>query len=168
MRSLLLVTLAGLASAHQNLHQIWINGVTPGYELCIRRAPSNNPVTNVASNDITCNVGGNTVPTTVQTCSANAGDTIKVQWDSSTHPGPITHSLFGPVSDAKSATGIGQWAKIQELDYTGGKWANEIMEAQSMTLEFKLPAKLATGDYLLRSEMLALHGAQSMNGMPSS
>ena len=36
------------------------------------------------------------------------------------------------------------------------------MEAQNMTYTFKLPANLATGDYLLRSEMETLHAAQTL------
>ncbi|KAG8163097.1 hypothetical protein KVR01_007575 [Diaporthe batatas] len=160
----LVSTLAAAATAHQNIHQFWVNGVSPGYEVGIRKAPSNSPVTDVNSNDITCNVGGNTVPSGVTTIAAKAGDTIKVQWDSSTHPGPITHMLFGPVADASQATGVGSWVKVDEQDYVNGKWANEIMMAVNMTHEFKLPAKLASGDYLLRSEMLALHAAQTQGG----
>jgi cellulase len=148
MLSLGLLALATGALAHQNLHQFWVNGVSPGYQTCIRMPPSNSPVTDLTSKDITCNVNGNIVPSSVSTCSAKAGDTIKVQWDMSTHPGPITHFLYGPVSDAKTATGVGQWFKIDERDYVNGKWANEFMEAQNMTYEFKLPAKLPTGDYL--------------------
>ncbi|KAH8769179.1 glycoside hydrolase [Diaporthe sp. PMI_573] len=160
----LVSTLAAVATAHQNIHQFWVNGVSPGYEIGIRKAPSNSPVTDVTSNDITCNVNGNKVPSGVTTIAAKAGDTIKVQWDSSTHPGPITHMLFGPVADASQATGVGSWVKVDEQDYVSGKWANEIMMAANMTHEFKLPAKLASGDYLLRSEMLALHGAQTQGG----
>lgn len=137
------------ASAHQNFHQFWVNGVTPGYQVGIRMPPSNSPVTDVLSDSITCNVNGNAVPSGVNTVAAKAGDSIKVQWDSSSHPGPITHMLFGPVSDASQATGIGSWTKIDELDYKGGEWANQIMEAQNMTYEFNLPAKLASGDYLV-------------------
>ncbi|POS72583.1 endoglucanase-4 [Diaporthe helianthi] len=160
----LVSALAAVATAHQNLHQFWVNGVSPGYEVGIRRAPSNNPVTDVNSNDITCNVNGNKVPSGVTTVAAKAGDTIKVQWDSSSHPGPITHMLFGPVADASLATGVGSWVKIDEEDYVNGKWANEVMMAANMTHEFKLPDKLASGDYLLRSEMLALHGAMTLGG----
>lgn len=149
-RSLATAAIITAASAHQNFHQFWVNGVSPGYQVGIRMPPSNNPVTDVTSDNITCNVNGNTVPSGVTTVAANAGDSIKVQWDSSSHPGPITHMLFGPVSDASQATGIGSWTKIDELDYENGTWANEIMEAQNMTYEFALPAKLASGDYLVR------------------
>lgn len=143
------VALLGKAAAHQNFHQLWVNGVTSGYQVGIRMPPSNNPVTDVTSNDITCNVNGNKVPSGVSTIAAQAGNTIKVQWDSSTHPGPITHMLYGPVPDASQATGVGAWTKIDELDYVDGKWANEIMEAKNMTYEFRLPANLASGDYLV-------------------
>ena len=101
------------------------------------------------SNDITCNVNGNIVPRKEAVCAAKAGDKIKVQWDSSTHPGPITHFLLGPISDATQATGIGSWTKINELGYVNGSWANVIMEAVNMTYEFTLPAHLASGDYLV-------------------
>ena len=87
-----------------------------------------------------------------------------MQWDSSTHPGPITHFLYGPISDATQATGLGTWTKIDELDYQGTEWANEVMEAQNMTYTFKLPANLATGDYLLRGEMEALHASETLDG----
>ncbi|KAJ5040388.1 uncharacterized protein L3040_006044 [Drepanopeziza brunnea f. sp. 'multigermtubi'] len=158
-------SLLSAASAHQNLHQFWVNDVSPGYEVAIRRPPSNNPVTDVTSEDIVCNVGGNIVPSNVVTAPANEGDSIKVQWDSSTHPGPITHMLFGPVDDASQATGVGSWFKIDEFASTeNGTWANVIMAAQDMTYTFNLPTGLASGEYLLRSEMLALHGAADLGG----
>ncbi|KAH7381878.1 putative endo-beta-1,4-glucanase D [Cadophora sp. MPI-SDFR-AT-0126] len=160
----IIASLLTAVSAHQNFHQFWVNDVSPGVDTGIRMPPSNSPVTDVTSDDITCNVGGNTVPSGVITTEANEGDTIKVKWDSSTHPGPITHMLYGPVDDASMATGVGSWVKIDEFDSENGTWANEIMEAQDMTYSFKLPTGLASGEYLLRSEMLALHGAQTVGG----
>ncbi|KAK7757428.1 hypothetical protein SLS62_000442 [Diatrype stigma] len=151
-------------SAHQNFHQFWVNDVSPGYQVGIRMPPSNNPVTDVTSNDIICNVDG-TDGTGVETVAASAGDTITVQWDQSTHPSPITHFLYGPVDSAAATSGVGAgWFKIDELDYEDGQWANEIMSAADMKRSFQLPANLASGEYLLRSEMLALHGAQEVNG----
>lgn len=72
--------------------------------------------------------------------------------------------LHGPVSSASSATGVGSWFKIDELNSEGGKWANEIMSAADMKHTFTIPAGVASGEYLLRSEMLALHGAQTIGG----
>ncbi|KAI1759580.1 lytic polysaccharide monooxygenase [Hypoxylon sp. FL1150] len=153
------------AAAHQNLHQFWVNNVSPGYEIGIRRPPSNNPVTNVKSNDITCNVNGDKVPSGVETIPAKGGDSITVAWDVSSHPSPITHFLYGPVDDASEASGVGAgWFKIDERDYVDGHWANEIVSNAGGNYTFKLPTNLKSGDYLLRSEMLALHGAQTVGG----
>lgn len=71
---------------------------------------------------------------------------------------------MGPVINASMTTGVGSWVKIDEFDSENGTWANAIMEAQNMTYTFNLPTGLASGDYLLRSEMLALHGAQTIGG----
>jgi cellulase len=154
-KALLATTLLSAVSAHQNWHQFWVNGKTPGYEVGLRMPPSNSPVTDVTSPNIACNVPS-TNGKTVATVDAAAGDTIKVQWDQSSHPGPITHSLL-PVKDAATATGAGAgWFKIDELDYVNGKWANEIMGANSMTHEFKLPAGLPAGQYLVSSFLPSL------------
>jgi len=164
-KAIIATALLGAASAHQNFHQFWVNDETPGYQVGIRMPPSNSPVTDVKSDDMACNVDGSKVPSGVETVAAAEGDSIKVQWDSSGHPGPITHFLYGPVDDASQTTGIGAgWFKIDEQDQVDGKWANEIMQASNMTHEFKLPTGLASGEYLLRSEMLALHGAQTVGG----
>ncbi|KAK7757155.1 hypothetical protein SLS62_000704 [Diatrype stigma] len=164
-RTILTASFVAAVSAHQNFHQFWVNEVTPGYQIGIRMPPSNSPVTDVTSDDIACNVNGSVVPSGVETIAANEGDKITVGWDESGHPGPITHFLFGPVDDAAQATGIGAgWFKIDELDYTNGTWANEVLENNGGNYTFSLPTGLASGEYLLRSEMLALHGAQTVGG----
>ncbi|CAJ2509095.1 Uu.00g141210.m01.CDS01 [Anthostomella pinea] len=164
LNSLVSLSLVAAVSAHQNFHQFWVSGETPGYQVGIRMPPSNNPVTDVTSTDIVCNVGG-TDGTGVATVAAAAGDSIKVQWDQSSHPGPITHMLYGPVDSAAATTGVGAgWFKIDELDYVDGEWANVIMGADNMTHTFTLPAKLASGEYLLRSEMEALHASTTVGG----
>jgi cellulase len=147
------------------MHELFVNDVSPGYQVGLRMPPSNSPVVDVTSDDMACNVGGSKVPSGVKTIDAAEGDSIKVQWDNSGHPGPITHFLYGPVDDASQATGIGAgWFKIDEQNQVGGKWASEVMQAHNMTHEFKLPTGLASGEYLLRSEMLALHSSQTKEG----
>ncbi|KAA8574691.1 hypothetical protein EYC84_003941 [Monilinia fructicola] len=141
-KSIVAASLLAAVSAHQNFHQIWVNGVSPGYQTSIRMPPSNSPVTDVTSDDITCNVNGNIVPSGVNTTAAKEGDAITVQWDPSNHPGPIQHYLFE----------------------VNGTWASNLMDAGNMSYTFNLPTGMATGEYLLRSEMLALHGAQTLGG----
>lgn len=162
-KALLTTALISAVSAHQNFHQIWINDVTPGNQAGIRMPPNNSPVEDVTSKNMACNVPS-TNGAAVKTLDASAGDAIKVQWDQSGHPGPITHYLKA-VDDAATATGEGDgWFKIDELNQVNGKWASEVMGANNMTHEFKLPTGLASGEYLLRSEMLALHSSQTLGG----
>lgn len=155
-------------AAHQTLTQFWVNDQTPGYQKAIRLPPNNSPITDMASNDMTCNGKGNNVPSGVTTFPAKEGDSITVGWSASAHPGPITLMLFGPVEDASTATGVGTWFKINESDQTGGVFTTVIMNNAAkdgqMNYTFNLPTGLQSGDYLLRSEILALHVANNPGG----
>lgn len=155
-KSIVAASLLAAVSAHQNFHQFWVNGVSPGYQTSIRMPPSNSPVTDVTSDDITCNVNGNIVPSGVNTTAAKEGDAITVQWDPSNHPGPIQHYLFGPVDDASQATGIGEWFKINEYVEVNGTWASNLMDAGNMSYTFNLPTGMATGEYLVKLDPISL------------
>ncbi|CAG8976941.1 hypothetical protein HYALB_00008852 [Hymenoscyphus albidus] len=159
-----IASLIGAVTAHQKFQQFWVNDVSPGYEIAIRMPPTNNPVTDLKSKDLACNVNGSTIPSGITTFPAQSGDRIKVQWDITDHPGPIQHFLLGPVGDAAMATGVGDWFKIDEFSQKDGKWAGEIMRTTNGTYEFTLPNELVGGEYLLRSEMIALHGAKKKGG----
>ncbi|EFQ92268.1 hypothetical protein PTT_10713 [Pyrenophora teres f. teres 0-1] len=161
----LLLTTLPLITAHQTLQQLWINNATPGPKIGIRTPPNNSPVKDLASPSLVCNVGGTKTPSGVQTLPAPAGSKIKVQWSTFVHMGPITHMLYGPVADASQTSGEGAgWFKIDELDSVGGKWASQVMIGENYTHEFSLPEGLPEGEYLLRSEMVALHNAQLVGG----
>ncbi|KAG9383429.1 Glyco-hydro-61 domain containing protein [Pyrenophora tritici-repentis] len=154
-----------LTTAHQTLQQLWINNATPGPQIGIRTPPNNSPVKDLTSPSLICNVGGTKTPSGVKTLPAPAGAKIKVQWSPLVHMGPITHMLYGPVDDASQTSGEGAgWFKIDELDSVGGKWASQVMIGENYTHEFSLPEGLASGEYLLRSEMVALHNAQLVGG----
>jgi cellulase len=146
-QTLLTAVLFSVASAHQTLKHLWINDKAPdGYGVGIRKAQTNSPVKDIKSDAMACNI-----PTTepVKTVAANAGDSIKVQWSPIVHPGPITHFLK-PVANAATDTGVGAgWFKIDELDFVDGKWGSEVMIANNMTHDFKLPTGLASGEYLV-------------------
>ncbi|KAG6811930.1 hypothetical protein H0H92_005159 [Tricholoma furcatifolium] len=59
MKSVLSVLVAAaLANAHFTMQYIWDNGVDEGHNNYIRVPPSNYPVTDVTSTDLTCNVNG--------------------------------------------------------------------------------------------------------------
>lgn len=163
-----LLTTAGQVSAHQTFTQFWVNDQTPGFQKAMRLPPNNSPIVDMTSADMACNTNGNKVPSGVSTFPAKEGDTITAGWSASAHPGPISHFLYGPVDDASSATGVGTWVKINEANQTDGVWAtvimNNAMKDGQMNHSFQLPTGLQSGEYLLRSEILALHVSQSPGG----
>lgn len=80
MKSITLALAAALAvqdvTAHATFQDLWINGVDQG-QMCVRLPPSNSPITDVASNDIRCNVNGAKGVTC--RCAVKVGDTVTVE-----------------------------------------------------------------------------------------
>lgn len=71
------------------------------------------------------------------------------------------------VTDAKTDTGIGDgWFKISEqgFDAATAKWAVDDLVASGGIQDIPIPACIADGQYLLRAELIALHGAGSSGG----
>ena len=60
------------------MQYIWDNGVDEGQNNFLRVPPNNNPVTDVTSTDLTCNVNGLS-GANVQTLSIPAGANVSVQ-----------------------------------------------------------------------------------------
>lgn len=54
--------------------------------------------------------------------------------------------------------------KIQEDGYNGGDWGTSKVINNSGLHEITIPSCIAPGQYLLRAEMIALHGASSSGG----
>ena len=59
------------------MQYIWVNGQDQGQNVDIRVPPNNNPVTDVTSKDLTCNVGG-TSGAGVSTVTIPAGSTVSL------------------------------------------------------------------------------------------
>lgn len=80
MRYTICTALVALAarhvSAHATFQQLWVDGVDLGSQ-CVRLPKSNSPITNVASADIRCNVGG-TVGVSGK-CAVAPGSTVTVE-----------------------------------------------------------------------------------------
>lgn len=78
--------------------------------------------------------------------------------------GPIIYYL-AKVSDAASAgtTGL-QWFKVAHEGLSNGKWAVDNMISNGGWHYFTMPSCVAPGDYLMRAELIALHGAQTSGG----
>ncbi len=65
------------------------------------------------------------------------------------------------VDDAATAATTGlRWFKVAESGLASGKWAVDTMIANKGWHYFTMPSCVAPGDYLMRVELIALHGAQ--------
>ncbi|CAA7261477.1 unnamed protein product [Cyclocybe aegerita] len=176
-----LLLLAGSASAHTIFQELWVNGVSAGHLVGIRAPSYDGPITDVNSNDVICNGGINPylqpvsktvipVPAGAQITaefhhtltSANTGDASD-PIDAS-HKGPIL-AYMAQVPDAtqSSVTGL-KWFKIYHDGLSGGTWAVDKLIRNKGKVSFAIPTCISSGQYLLRVELIALHGAGSYPG----
>lgn len=136
------------------------------------RAPYNNfPVQDVSSPNLACGTPGHT-DSTVLTIPAGAevGGFWWTDVEGGDHPdNPIAASHKGPVTywlaevdDAASASHEGlDWFKISEdnLDTSSNTWGVDNLINNDGWHYFTMPSCIASGQYLLRVELLALHSA---------
>ncbi|RDB20047.1 putative endo-beta-1,4-glucanase D [Hypsizygus marmoreus] len=169
---------AALANAHFTMQYLWVNGVDQGKNTYLRVPPNNNPVTDVTSTDLTCNVNGLTGSST-GTVTIPAGATIQLEWhqhDQRTGEDPISGGHKGAVqvyvakapTTAASFNGQGAvWTKIYSsglLNPTSQQWATDVVNTSGGKHSVKIPASLPAGEYLIRGEVVALHVASSYPG----
>jgi cellulase len=62
-----------------------------------------------------------------------------------------------------------KWFKIDQLgllnsDVTDGYWATDVLIANNNSWTVEIPPSIATGNYVLRHEIIALHAANSLDG----
>ncbi|EJF60005.1 glycoside hydrolase family 61 protein [Dichomitus squalens LYAD-421 SS1] len=173
---------AGTASAHTIFQKLYVNGADQGELTGIRAPDYDGPITDVTSNDIICNGGVNPYhqPVSQAVINVPAGATVTAEWhhvlnqtagDSadpidSSHKGPVI-SYLAKVPDATQSTVTGlQWFKIYEdgLTASTGQWAVDRLIANKGKVSFTIPSCIESGQYLLRHEIIALHGASSYPG----
>ncbi|KAG8957572.1 hypothetical protein FRC00_003792 [Tulasnella sp. 408] len=173
------------AQAHAIFQRVHVNGVDQGLVKGIRYPDYNGPITDVDSNDIICNGGVNPLHTPLPTDIINipAGASVAAEWHHglNTNPGldpsdssdPIDSSHKGPimaylakVDSALTTTVTGlQWFKIWEDGFhSDGTWAVDTMIANKGLVNFTIPTCIPPGNYLLRVELIALHGASVYPG----
>ncbi|KAF2670266.1 hypothetical protein BT63DRAFT_469849 [Microthyrium microscopicum] len=165
-------TLAAILPAafgHYNFNRFIANGVTTqDYEYIRRMTHSNSPVTSVASTDMRCNYGTQANAASTKTYPVTAGSTVGFTVaDSIGHGGPLFAYMSKAPGPVSSYDGSGSWFKIYELgiknfadDKRAAAWAADGLRK----VEFKLPRAIPDGEYLLRLEHIALHGAQTVGG----
>jgi len=175
---LYLTALAATVNAHFTLQYIWVNGVDQGQNNFLRVPPNNNPVTDVTSTDLTCNVNGLT-GSGVNTVTIPQGANITFEWHqhaqrtgedaiSGGHKGPVQVYIAKAPSTSASFDGQGAvWTKIYSsglLDPSSQQWATDVVNANNGKHSVKIPSTLPAGQYILRAEIIALHVAQSYPG----
>lgn len=132
------------------------------------------PPSRFNTSDIACHF--NAVPGALHV-NMTAGDTLKLQWNEwpTSHVGPVLTYL---AACNRSCSGVDknalQWVKIDEQGWLnstgweemmlGGTWAIDVLIANGFSWTVKIPAALATGNYVLRHEIIALHVADQLDG----
>ncbi|KZV62317.1 carbohydrate-binding module family 1 protein [Peniophora sp. CONT] len=176
IQTTLLAALVSRVAAHATFQDLWVNNVDQG-QFCVRLPASNNPITDVTSNDLACNA--NASPSS-GLCQVMPGDTVTVEMhqqpkDRSCANEAIGGDHFGPVQvymakvdDATTAVGSSQsWFKIGEMGLPSNNpdyWATEVLNDNCGHFTVTVPKDIAPGNYLLRAEVIALHVASSPGG----
>ncbi|CZR53136.1 related to cellulose binding protein CEL1 [Phialocephala subalpina] len=149
------LALASQASAHYIFQMLTANGVkNPAYTYVRRNTNYNSPVTDLASKDLICNVGGETGGNTT-TVTVKAGDPLSFTSDTAVyHQGPICVYMAKAPTTAATFDGTCQvWFKIFDdgPKFPGGTWD------MKSTYTFNLPSCVSAGEYLVRIQSLAIH-----------
>lgn len=165
--AILALSLLGTVSGHATMFGVSVNGKDQGdgRNKYIRSPATNDPVRDLKNPNIVCNTnGGKPAPDFVK---AKAGDKLSFRWfhfnpddpndilDPS-HKGAIL-TYIAPFTEGNGAQPI--WSKLAQQGFENGEWATIKMIANKGQVEFSLPKSLASGKYLIRQELLALHMA---------
>ncbi|KAJ4388628.1 hypothetical protein N0V93_006087 [Gnomoniopsis smithogilvyi] len=165
---------ASTALAHYNFEALIVNdNVTSPYEYVRQTTNSNSPITDVTSQDFICNAGGldADIMAKTSTYTVQAGDSVGFTINSNIgHPGPL-HVYMSKAPDSTTAQdykGAGDWFKVYSLTTSsitdeGLQWATYV-DGGINNFTFALPEELAAGEYLMRVEHIALHGASTKGG----
>lgn len=156
---------AAVVEAHATVWGVWVNGAFQGdgRNQYIRSPPNNNPVKDVRTTAINCNVNNRVVPKTV---SIKAGDTYTVEWYhdnrnddiiAASHKGPHTFYIASASTNGNGAV----WTKLCEDGLSGGRWAVDRIIANQGKISCAIPSWVAPGDYLIRAEIIALHEGET-------
>ncbi|ROV87965.1 hypothetical protein VMCG_10681 [Cytospora schulzeri] len=119
--------------------------------------------------DIICNKNAENANATA---SVTAGGTVDFYWTSwpSSHIGPVLTYVAncGTGDDACSTVDKTtlEWVKIDEagIDLDTQTWASTDLINNNNTWSVTVPSTLASGSYVFRHEIIAMHGAESENG----
>lgn len=178
MKTLAILSALGAASAHTIFSSIEVDGVNYGIGGGVRIPSYNGPIEDVTSDSMACNGAPNPTTPSDLVIDVEAGSTVTALWrymlsTTGTAPADIMDiSHLGPtmaylkkVDDAATDSGVGDgWFKIQEDGFSNGEWGTAKVINGEGRHEITIPDCIEPGQYLLRAEMLALHGAGAYPG----
>ena len=178
-----LATLASTVSAHGHLQSIGASGTTyAGFNNSILYSNTkpdliawsdtvkdNGYVADYTSPDMICHAGAGNAKLSAP---VNGGDSISFNWDTwpTSHKGPVITYLAkcdGDCADADKASL--KWFKIDATgivsgDSNTGTWASDKLISDGFKWDVKIPDTIASGNYVARHEIIALHSAGQENG----
>lgn len=100
--------------------------------------------------------------------TVKAGGTIEFQWTTWPHNiGPVLTYVANCNGNCKTiAKGNLKWTKIDQygIDFSTQTWASGMLIANNNSWTTPVPSTLAPGQYVFRHEIIALHGASSLDG----
>lgn len=100
--------------------------------------------------------------------TVKAGDKLSLKWDPvwpDSHKGPVIDYLAACNGDCETVDKTSlKFFKIDGAGYNNGVWAADALVNNGNSWLVQIPADLKPGNYVLRHEIIALHGAGSVNG----
>lgn len=159
-----LLASASAAYAHTTVKAVFINGVDQGNgeNVYIRSPPNNNPVKDLTSDAVACNVNNRAVSKTLE---VSGGDVITFEFGHNTrgddimdssHKGPVMVYVAPTASNGQGAV----WVKIHQEVYTNNQWASDKLIQNGGHISITVP-NLKAGEYMFRPEIVTLHEADT-------
>lgn len=117
----------------------------------------NSPITDLTSNDLRCNSGGETGNGT-ETIAVTAGAEFTFTTDVAVyHDGPLSIYMAKAPSTAEAFDGSGQvWFKILDIGPTFNADGTSTWDLEQ-SYTYTIPSALPNGEYLLRIQQLGIH-----------
>ncbi|KAK8100387.1 hypothetical protein PG999_010761 [Apiospora kogelbergensis] len=166
-----LLGLATMTSAHYTFDKLLVNEVKQGGDNTYIRKHTRGYMptkgTEILAKDFTCNTNAQAAP---QVMTVKPGDKIGFQQafgaNGIEHPGPTQVYMTLAPNGAKSADGSGDWFKVaQSLICKAGNAESLRKDAWCSwgenNVNFVMPESVPDGEYLVRAEHIALHGAHA-------
>jgi cellulase len=160
---------AELVAGHATFQNIAKNGGAQSTTGVRGTSNQNNPILSTAdalASDMMICKGGDAVAGSFEVAG---GDKLQLQWHHNQGPAsgdadePIAASHKGPIMvyiTPAATEGKSGWVKIMEDGFTNGQSAVDKFIANKGVIDVTLP-DLKAGDYLIRSEIIALHEANT-------